>query len=477
MSDVWNLSVARVDWAGNLFLDGGISYSIDGVISVPPASTDTDRFSNLTDTYILAKSSTPNGAALSATNRVCVLLPPGGYDSGLSTLTLDADFVDIVAQVPEIGGYPVFAENSASINYKPPRTLIYTTDGVDLNAPTPVIQSADDVRLTGFGIVQLSGASANIDNQFSAFRVSSLSNGASTYSKMYFWTTKNGVGAPYQTPTFHDGDVNGTWVDCVSNDYGFRVFNTDGSSNNFRAKMYRCWGGASSFIGEYDGAGAPSAIAAELYDCHAKGFTQGFFTGDGDASFSGCGGISLPADSDTIFYNCSAGANSFVVGRENAGSMYYCRGGAGCAGSTVATTIKGSFSGYAEGCTFGAGSLGGSKFNGVSAANSGNLSGTIFNCSVSGSEEVTRLDGATIRNCVFTMSEASTDCLELLDGTSVITGSTVLVEASGTGVPVNASSSQNVVAVSCTFNNGDNDSDGLGANVTNLALTASNGVY
>ena len=56
-------------------------------------------------------------------------------------------------------------------------------------------------------------------------------------------------------------------------------------------------------------------------------------------------------------------------------------------------------------------------------------------------------------------------------------GSEILVNDAGTGVPINADSAQNVISVNCTFNNGDNDADGLGANVTNIALTPNNGIY
>jgi hypothetical protein len=69
------------------------------------------------------------------------------------------------------------------------------------------------------------------------------------------------------------------------------------------------------------------------------------------------------------------------------------------------------------------------------------------------------------------------DCIELDDDDSKIVGTTVEVNDSGTGLPVNAGSAKNVIAVGCVFNNGDNDANGLGANVTNIATNPANGVY
>ena len=51
---------------------------------------------NLLAAYTAAKLLEPNGAALAEDNRAVVLVPPGAYNLGASTFTLDADYVDLV---------------------------------------------------------------------------------------------------------------------------------------------------------------------------------------------------------------------------------------------------------------------------------------------------------------------------------------------------------------------------------------------
>jgi hypothetical protein len=85
------------------------------------------------------------------------------------------------------------------------------------------------------------------------------------------------------------------------------------------------------------------------------------------------------------------------------------------------------------------------------------------------------VEGAIIDECFFTMDAADEDCVTLMDSASSITNSTLLVTESGTGVPINASSAQSVCAVGNRYNNSDNDTNGLGANVTNLGVVADGG--
>jgi hypothetical protein len=105
------------------------------------------------------------------------------------------------------------------------------------------------------------------------------------------------------------------------------------------------------------------------------------------------------------------------------------------------------------------------------------LTGEIVRCTTTGNTLPLHAAGATIRDSRIENVTLNVDGIVLDDDNSKIINSTIEVNDAGTGVPVNAGAAQNVVAVNCTFNNGDNDPDGLGANVTNLALTASNGVY
>jgi hypothetical protein len=74
--------------------------------------------------YTAAKALTPNGSAKSATNRAALVIMPGTYALS-ATLTIDADFVDVVGlgaqtQKPAVilTGNTVWCENTTEKNYK-----------------------------------------------------------------------------------------------------------------------------------------------------------------------------------------------------------------------------------------------------------------------------------------------------------------------------------------------------------------------
>lgn len=139
---------AAVDAA---FALSGSSYVIPTLTSVA-----TTNGTNLIAAYAAAKILTPSGAALSATNRAVVLVMPGKYDLGSSTLTMDTQFVDLIG----ISGEPadVFitsstgtlaqtANNSTCKNFTLSTTFVSAT-GV---APTNATKSAyfPNSNLTG----------------------------------------------------------------------------------------------------------------------------------------------------------------------------------------------------------------------------------------------------------------------------------------------------------------------------------------
>jgi hypothetical protein len=107
----------------------------------------------------------------------------------------------------------------------------------------------------------------------------------------------------------------------------------------------------------------------------------------------------------------------------------------------------------------------------------GKCSGELVRCVVTENLESLHVETATIRDSIITSRTSGIDGITLLDSGSKIIGSTIEVFTLSTDVPINAGSALNVIATGCVFNNGDNDADGLGANVTNLATTAGNGVY
>ena len=423
-------------------VDGG--FLGDSFVIAGYDGSDLEKGGFLSEAYSVASSLTPNGEPLSATNRAVVILPPGVYDMGDETFNVDTNFVDIHAMSPETPQLPADEQ-------KPTSTVIKST------ADYVFTQTATDTRWVGFTLRN--------EARKGTFYIAQNGCDDCYYEKMYFSTDADLAEIGFFPQHFEN--VEGTWRDCIcAHAWAWRIA-IDTTTSFFTAKMYNCHAQYWSFGGDYVGGQADNHkfIGAYLEGCTA-----------GDYSFSGCTAFSAPIDEDTVFVDCEAGINSFAIGANNAGTLIRCRGGAQCAGATIgAASTKAEFSGYAEDCVFGPGSLGGNGDN----TNQGKLTGTLRNCVVEGSLAAHSLEGATIDGGKFTMDAASanSDGFVLADGNSVITGATILVNDAGTGVPINAAAAQNVVAVNCTFNNGDNDADGIGANVTNTATTPSNGVY
>ena len=442
-------------------------YPADGSVLVAPADTDAARGTALVAAYAAAASLTPGGVALSITNRARVLIPPGRYEL-TATLDLDTNYVDLIATEPEMGGFPQpadddLADGTTSLNqYRPSKTEVYSvTDDT-----TTIEQSAADVRLVGFSIAQLSGDSTD---SYHAFHVTAASNAGSRYEKMYFWCkavsaspTSPGTPGTWKVPVAFDGDVDGVWIDCIANSAAWRIAWDVGNAAQFKARMDNCWAGGYSFIGDYaTGAlGTHEAVGCYLRNCHSVGNYHG--SGSGYGAFGGCSTFGTPIDSDCVFIDCTAGDRAFGLGATCAGSFYRCRGGDRCFGSTIQAAWAGDFSGYAEDCTAGQNSFGGT------ATVTGQLSGTLVRCVGLRASRARVCAGATIEGCLLTTDTVDTDCLLLLDGTSRIMNSTILVVEGGTGVPINADAAQNVAAAGNCYNNLAVAAQGLGSDVTNV---------
>ncbi len=431
-----------------------LAYAPDACILVEAGATDVERGTNLAAAYTAACALTPGGEALSRTNRAYVLLPPGGYDVVAATLTLDTQYVDLIATDPQRGGLPRATDvdktdgTTLLAQFRPPPTVVYSSE-VDT---TVVEQAAQNVRLTGFAIAQLSGVTSG---EYHAFYCS-VDNAGSVYDKMYFWHKT--VGGGCQPVSFAE-HVRGTWRDCIANSYAWRIQH----SGEFSAKMYDCYAGSFSFLGD-----SGSSVGCLLVRCKSIGSdTEGGSSGYG--SFSGCNTYGVPIDSDSVFIECESGNRSFGLGKKNEGTFIRCRGGDYCFASTTDDGKPGEFAGYAEDCVAGKGGFGGRK---AGVSDNGKCTGTLVRCISRESELPTRLEGATLEGCLLTTGTADQDGVTLLDSGSRVHDSTVLVVEGGTGIPINAGSAQTVSAAGNRYNNRSASETGLGENVTNTGTQA-----
>jgi len=434
----------------------------DRVVLVADAATDTDRGTALAAAHAAAKALSPTAASW-----VTVLIPPGGYKL-TANLDLDTDYIQYLALEPERGGarshndVDIYEGDTSLSYYRPPRTVIYceTAD------TTTITQSATQIRMRGFGIAQL--AASNSSGH--ALYISGDDNAGSFYDEMYFW---NRAASHDASPAAFAKHVKGTWRNCIANAHAWRVGYDAAHEGTFSVTMYGCQAGSYSYGGDYDTLGTHKATGCRLFRCEALGkiTIAGTTYPSGYASFCSCGSWSIPIDSTCYFEGCRGGPVCFGVGTTVAGKFVDCYGEYYSFGGTNNASYPGEFSGYAKNCHGGTASFGGRLYTGV--GDNGKLSGKLVGCVIEddlGYNGSLRLEGATIEGCLIETRVNNQDCTTLLDSLSRITDSTLLVVEGGTGVPINAGSALNVCAAGNRYNNLDNNSTGLGANVTNLGI-------
>jgi hypothetical protein len=384
-------------------------------------------------------------------------MPRAVYDAGATTLTLDADFVDMVAQVPELGRESGEITESDWLdgnidNYSPPATVISSSSG-----KPPLEQSATDIRLIGFGVANLHEGNPGAEIP-AAFYISTTDNVGSEYDRMYFFASTSGVAGGVKYPTYNEQHFRGTWRNCIANSGAWRIRD---DNSDWEPSMFDCISGSFSFIG--DSFGATSDMNCHIERCRG-----------GDSCFAGCTAFTGTITSEATFIDCVGGDKCFGQAAEVAGTFIRCSAGDSSFGGNFSVVdtwpqAPANFSGYAEDCTGGAGSFGGS-----SEPVAHILSGTMVRCSTTDNVLPFNVQGATITDSTLTMLTADMDCLNLTDDDSIITGSEILVNDGGTGVPITASIPVLALVEDCTMNNADVEPTGLGANVTNLSLDPNN---
>ena len=448
-----------------------VTVNPESAIVVESSGTDTQRGTSLIAAYAAAKALTPNGAVLSATNRATVVLMPGAYKL-TSTFILDTNFVDILAQVPSLGGARLATDSDEQggetpmSNYRPPATVIYSDDS---STPfTTVKQTCADIRIAGIGFAYLGTAGGFSDGGFRCFHIDNVtadSNKASVYRQLYFFhrtASDDLVGSSSdlgREPVWSTLHLDGTWIDCTANAYAWRM----GQNGELRAKMRNCVAGAYSWGGDATGASITSCV---LENCKAIGLIVGL-SGQGVGAFGGCLGVGIDITSAAKFIECDAeGGFSFGSGKTVAGTFLRCRGGEISFGGGQTSGFPGTFSGYAEDCIGGKGSFGGS--NAAAVETTSKLSGSLLRCTITGNDRTLNMQGATVIGSRITTVTTGKHCVTITDSNSAISDTDLIVFQGGTGLPVYAASALNAAVYACRMNNASNDADGLGANVTNL---------
>ena len=237
--------------------------------------------------YTAAKALTPNGEELSATNRACVIIPPGNYDldhgedDACVPLTLDTEFVDIIGLTTDRSLQQIYGTPEA------------TNSGV-------IVQTADDVHVSNLYVkilTEVESANWNDTDSAAYFPSTSLSNTVVDNCQFDGQDGSNDEGPRLFSMRLYI-EYSGTFNNCTGGNFAF-----GGAGGTASGTFTNCTGGGDAFGG--------------------GGTASGTFTNctGGDYSFGGGGGTA-----SGTFTNCTGGDYSFGGdGGTASGQLYYCR--------------------------------------------------------------------------------------------------------------------------------------------------------
>ena len=234
---------------------------------------------NLLAAYALAKTLTPNGASLSTSNRLAVILPAAKYDLGNQSLVLNAQYIDIIGSTSD-------------------RNKHYITSNVGVINRGTVQQTANDVKLFNL----------------------TIENSNTTYSPTYDSTNPSAY--------FPNTNLNLTHIENILfasnsiNIWSMRL------AIEYSGTFTNCTGGYGSFGGEL---GTASGI---FKDCTGGETSFGGNSGTASGTFKDCSGghFSFGGDDGTAsgtFKDCTSGDKSFGGGGNASGTFTNCTGGIG----------------------------------------------------------------------------------------------------------------------------------------------------
>lgn len=223
----------------------------------------TNNWVALSNAYVSAKSATPHGLALGASNRFTIFLLPGTYDGGSATLTLDTLYIDIVG----------LSENTGAVQWSSAPEqgeTIITSSGNTFVIDSTADGSSHDIKLANF-CLKSSTSTTN-----STLHVNQAGFGAKLYCKnINFVLTGSGNRVLPWSKNYA-----GTWEDC-------RAFFTrawGALSGTLSGTWIRCKADSLAWCGDYSGT---VVLSGTWIDCEGgSGSWAGSF-GGGDATLSG----------------------------------------------------------------------------------------------------------------------------------------------------------------------------------------------
>jgi hypothetical protein len=335
---------------------GALPAKASNYIYVPSSNNALTNGTSLLDAYTTGKTLTPGGSALSSTNRVSIILDPGNYNLGSSSLTLDTQYIDIIGLTKEASHVTITSSNGTST----------------------IIQTANDVRSIGYTIKNTGGAggwkpSNNLTLTYLEniiFTVDQISSNiilSGTFKNCKATNSVNNGGGFVGSY----GIASGTFIDCTGTNTGTNGGGFVGYSGTASGTFTNCTGsntGASGggFVGQF------GVASGTFTNCSGTNTNTGINGG----GFAGREGIA-----SGIFINCS-GSNT-----ASSGGVF--TGWSGIISGTFTNCI-GTNTGEAGGGFVGPGTVSGTFINctgtntgaygGGFAGQSSTVLGTFINC-------------------------------------------------------------------------------------------------
>lgn len=354
----------------------GLAATGSAFVIIGGSSSGTTNGTSLLNAYTTAKTATPHGAALSTSNRYTILLLPGVYDLGSSTLTLDTQYIDIVGM----------STNSGS--------MVYGSGTLD-QGDTIITSSGTTVNINDGNTHNIVLANLCLRTTTSSSSSYCLSTSQNQFQTNFLIQNVLFAHTGSANPTRampSDKSFYGTWVDVrcwYPRCFGDALF----SNVTVGGTFIRCKGGATCFGNVANPGGTVPTLSGVFIDCEADQGGFGNTTTGGGSTLSG------------TFINCRGGLN---LGGGGAGSSFGGTGG----------VMSGYFQGilcYSVNNNFGGGTMSGTMVgcSGTAAVSWTSVTGKIIGC-----------DFPSYNNSVLTVPGISTFKQARFTQTAVTYGST-----------------------------------------------------
>ena len=348
---VWDATTSA--WVPQTPASYGLPFSTSSYIIAKPED-------DLAAKYTAAKALTPNGAALSATNRASLIIFPGSYTLSVE-LAIDTEFVDVVGLGAQTQTPIVFVNgNTLNVSANDVRVTGISVGSQNFkiagSKPLQVFENCTGGDFSFGGGGTASGAFINCTGEYGSFGGGGIASGTFT-------------GCTGGVQSFGgEGTSSGTFTDCNGGDFSF-----GGNGGIVSGTFTDCNGGDFSFGGD-------GGIASGTFTNCAGGSSSFGSSGTATGTFTNCTGgensFGYQGNASGTFTNCIAGSNSFGVGAGRAANGIFtnCTGGIcsfGCDGIASGTFIDctagnisfggfGAANGIFTNCTGGENSFGGS---------------------------------------------------------------------------------------------------------------------